>query len=149
MGWYWSFIFSISPSNEYSVLISLKIDWFDLLAVLHYLPKFVQVHVHCINDAIQPSHPLMPSSALNLSQHHGLFQWVGCSHQVTKILELHVQHQSFQWVSRVDFLKIDWFDLLFVQGVFSSTTVWRHQFFGALPSLQSSSHSHTWPLGRP
>ena len=52
------------------------------LPVLHYLPKFVQVHVHCINDAIQPSHPLMPSSALNLSLHQGLFQWVGCLHQV-------------------------------------------------------------------
>ena len=34
-------------------------------------------------------------------------------------------------------------------SVFSSTTVWRHQFFGALPSLWSSSHNHTWPLGRP
>ena len=48
-------------------------------------------------------------------------------------------------------LKTDLFDLLAVQGtsgVFSSTTVWRHQFFGILPSLQSSSHSHTWPLGR-
>ena len=33
--------------------------------------------------------------------------------------------------------------------VFSSTTVWRHQFFRVLPSLQSSSHNHTWPLGRP
>ena len=33
--------------------------------------------------------------------------------------------------------------------VFSNTTVWRHQFFSALPSLQSSSHNHTWPLGRP
>ena len=45
----------------------------------------------------------------------------------------------------------DWFDLLAVQGtgVFSSTTVQRHEFFGALPSLRSSSHNHTWPLGRP
>ena len=44
--------------------------------VPHYLPKFAQVHVHCISNAIQPSHPLMPSSlsALNLSQHQGLFQ---------------------------------------------------------------------------
>ena len=58
-------------------------------------------------DAIQPSHPLMPfsPSALNLSQPQGLFQWVSCSHQMTKILEL--QHQSFQWVSRVDFPQ-DW-----------------------------------------
>ena len=41
--------------------------------VLHHLPKFVQVHVHCIGDAIQPSHPLSPSSpsTFNLSQHQG------------------------------------------------------------------------------
>ena len=46
------------------------------LPVHHQLPKFAQVHVHCIGDAIQSSHPLMPSSpsALNLSQHQGLFQ---------------------------------------------------------------------------
>ena len=54
------------------------------------LLEFAQVHVHCIGDAIQPSHPLKPSSlsALNLSQYQGLLQWVSCSHQVTKILEL-------------------------------------------------------------
>ena len=54
-----------------------------------------QVHVHCISDAIQPSDPLMPSSpsALNPSQHQGIFQSVGCSHQVTKIME--VQRQGW------------------------------------------------------
>ena len=36
-----------------------------------------------------------------------------------------------------------------LSGVFSSTTVWMHQFFGILPSLRFSSHSHMWPLGRP
>ena len=36
-----------------------------------------------------------------------------------------------------------------LSGVISSTIVRRHQFFGALPSLQSSSHNHVWPLGRP
>ena len=48
------------------------------LSVPHHLLKFAQVHVHCIGEAIQPSHSLMPSypSALNLSQHQGLFQWV-------------------------------------------------------------------------
>ena len=58
----------------------------------------------CINDAIQLSHPLMPSSpsALNLSQHQGLFQWVLCLHQMTNILELQLQHQPFQWIFRVD-----------------------------------------------
>ena len=41
------------------------------LSVPHHLPKFAQVHVHCIGDAIQPSHPLMPSSpsAISLTQH--------------------------------------------------------------------------------
>ena len=70
------------------------------------LPEFAQVHVHCISDAIQPSHPLMPSSpsTFSLSQQQGLFLWVDCSHQVTKILELQLQHQSFQWVFKVDFL---------------------------------------------
>ena len=79
------------------------------LSVPHHLPKFALVHIHCISDAIQLSHPLMPPSpsALNLFQHQGLFQWVSSSHQVTKILELQLQHQSFQWVFRVDFPS-DW-----------------------------------------
>ena len=59
------------------------------LPVPHHLLKFSQVHVHRIGDAVQPSHPLTPTSpALNLSQHQGLFQWVIYSHQMTKILEL-------------------------------------------------------------
>ena len=66
-----------------------------------------QVHVHCIVDAIQPSHPLMPSSpsAFNLAKHQGFFQWVSHLYPVTKVLELQLQHQSFQWIFRVDFLK--------------------------------------------
>ena len=69
--------------------------------VLHYLPEFAQTHVHWVDDAIQPSHPLLPTSpALNLSQNQGLFQWVGSSHQIAKVLEL--QHQSFQWIFRID-----------------------------------------------
>ena len=77
--------------------------------VLHYLPEFAQTHVHWVGDAIQPSHPLLPSSppAFNLSQNQGLFQWVSSLHQVAKVLELQLQHQSFQWIFRVDFL-YDW-----------------------------------------
>ena len=73
-------------------------------ARLPYYMKFVQTHVHWVSDAIQSSHPLLPASppTFNLSQHQGLFQWVGSSHQVAKVLEL--QHQSFQWIFRVDFL---------------------------------------------
>ena len=70
------------------------------------LTESAQTHVHWVGDAIQPSHPLSSPSplALNVSQHQGLFTWVGSSHQVTKVLELQLQHQSFQWIFRVDFL---------------------------------------------
>ena len=156
----WSFSFSISPSNEYSGLISFRICCFDLLAVQgilksllqhhsskesillcsaffmaqlshpyislvtqscpslcdpvdcsmpgfhvhHQLLELTQTHVHWISDAIQPSHPLSSPSppAFNLSQHQGLFQQVNSLQQVAKLLEL--QHQSFQWIFRTDFL---------------------------------------------
>ena len=74
------------------------------LPVHHQLPEFTQTHVHWVGDAIQPSHPLSSPSppAFSLSQHQGLFQWVSSLHQVAKVLEL--QHQSFQWIFRSDFL---------------------------------------------
>ena len=77
-------------------------------------PEVCQVHIHCIGDAIQPSYPLTPSSAsaLDLSQYQGLFQRVSCSHQMTKILEFQLQHQSLNEYSGLTSLKIDWFDLL-------------------------------------
>ena len=75
--------------------------------VPHHLPEFSQVHVHCISDAIQPSIsssvPLSPP-AFNLSQDQCLFQWVSSLRQVAKVLEFQLQHQSFQWIFRVDFL---------------------------------------------
>ena len=75
------------------------------LPVPHHLLKFAQVHVHFIGDVILSSYPLMPSSfAFNLSQHQGIFHRVSSLHQVAKVLELQLQHQSFQWVFRVDFL---------------------------------------------
>ena len=70
-------------------------------------PGAGSTHVHRVGDAIQPSHPLSSASppAFNLFQHQGLFQCVSSSHQVAKVLEL--QHQSFQWIFRTDFLW-DW-----------------------------------------
>ena len=75
--------------------------------VLCYHTEFAQTHIQWVSDAIQPSDPLSSPSphALNLSQHQGLFQWVGSSHQVAKVLEL--QHQSFQLMFRIDCL-YDW-----------------------------------------
>ena len=77
------------------------------LPVHHQFPELTQTHVHWVGDDIQPSHPLLPPSppAFNLPRQQGLFQWVSSLHQVAKVLEL--QLQSFQWLSRVDFLK-DW-----------------------------------------
>ena len=68
------------------------------LAVHHQLPEPAQTHVHRVSDAIQPSHLLLSPSppAFNLSQHQGLFKRVNSSHQVAKVLEFQLQHQSFQ-----------------------------------------------------
>ena len=76
------------------------------LPVCHQLPESTQTHVHRVSDAIQPSHPLSSPSppALNLSQHQGLFQWVSSWHQVAKVLEFQLQHQSFQWTPGTDLL---------------------------------------------
>jgi len=76
------------------------------LPVHHQLLELTQTHVHWVGDAIQPSHPLSSPSppAFNLSQHQGLFQWVSSLHQVAKILEFQLQHHSFQWIFRTDFL---------------------------------------------
>ena len=75
------------------------------LPVHHQLLEFAQTHVHRVGDAMQPSHPLSsPSPTFNLSQHQCLFQWAGSLHQVIKVLELQLEHQSFQWIFRTDFL---------------------------------------------
>ena len=69
-------------------------------------PGVHPTHVHWVGDAIQPSHPLSSPSppAFNLSQRQGLFQWISSSHQVAKVLQFQLQHQSFQWIFRIDFL---------------------------------------------
>ena len=76
------------------------------LPVHHQLLESTQTHVHRVGDAIKPSHPLLSPSppALNLPQHQGLFKWVSSSHQVAKVLEFQLQHQSFQWTPRTDLL---------------------------------------------
>ena len=75
------------------------------LPVHHQLTEFTQTHAHWVSDAIQPSHPLStPSLTFNLSQHQGHFKWVSSSHQVAKVLAFQLQHQSFQWTFKTDFL---------------------------------------------
>ena len=66
--------------------------------VRHQVPEPTQTHVHRVSDAIQPYHPLSSPSppTFNLSQHQGLFQWVGSLHQVAQVSEFQLRHQSFQ-----------------------------------------------------
>ena len=73
--------------------------------VHHQLSELAQTHIHQIGDAIKTPHPLSSPfpPVFNLSQHQGLFQWVISSHQV--VLEFQLQHQSFQWTFRTDFLE--------------------------------------------
>ena len=88
----------------------------------HHLPDFVQTHVHWVCDAIQPSHPLSSPSlpAFILSQHQGLFQWVGSLHQWPKYWSFSFSINPSNKYSGLICFKIDWFDLLAVQGVLKS-----------------------------
>ena len=67
----------------------------------------IWVHwVHWVSNAIQSSHPLSSPSppTFSHSQHQALFKWVSSSHEVAKVLEFQLQHQSFQWIFRTDLL---------------------------------------------
>ena len=77
--------------------------------VFHHLLEVAQTHVHKVGDAIQLSCPLLSPSppALNLSRHQGPFQWISSSHQVAKLLQLQLQHPSFQWIFRIELI-YDW-----------------------------------------
>ena len=76
------------------------------LPVHHRFLEFTQTHVHRVGNAIKPSHPLSSASppAPNPSQHQGLYQWVNSSHEVAKVLQFQLQHQSFQWTPKTDLL---------------------------------------------
>ena len=98
-------------------------------------------------------HPLSSpfQSAVNLSQHQGLFHWVGSSHQLAKVLELSasVLLMNIQGWFPLGFMGLISLQFKGLSRVFSNTTVQKHQFFGAQLSLWSNSHIHTWPLEKP
>ena len=109
------------------------------LPVHHQLPEFTQTHVHQVGDAIQPSHPLSSPSppAPNPSQHQGLFQWVKSSHEVAQGLEFQLQHHlNWPHPGLISF-RMDWLDLLAVQGTLkrllqihsSKASILRHSAF--------------------
>jgi len=102
-------------------------------------PRVHPMHGHGVRDIIQPSHPLSSPSppALNLSQPKGLFKSVSSSHRVAKVLKFQLQHQSFQWTPGLVSFRMDWLDLLAVQGTLKSllqhhsakTSILRHLAF--------------------
>ena len=125
------------------------------LPVHHQCLEFTQMHVQRVDDAIQPSHLLLSPSPPdpNPSQHQGLFQRVNSSHEVAKVLEFQLQHQSYQWTPRTDLL---------YDGLVGSPCSPRDSqessetpqfksinFFGAQLSSQSKSHIPTWLLEKP
>ena len=118
-------------------------------------PRVCSNHIHWVENAIQLSHSLFPLSplALNLCQHQGFSQWVGSLIQVvqnigalTSASVLLVNMQGWFLLGLTDLIS------LLSKGlsrVFSSTTVQKHQFFGAQPSLWSNFHIQTWVLEKP
>ena len=118
--------------------------------VLCHLPEFVQIHVHWVSDAIQPSHSLSSPSppALNLSQHQSLFQWVSSSQQGAKMLAFQLQHPPIQWILGLISFRMDWLEKKKewtgwislpskeLSRVFSNTTLQKHQVFCAQPFLR-------------
>ena len=126
-----------SVTQSYRTLCDPMSHSMPALPVHHQLPESTQSHVHWVGDAIQPSHPLSSLSppTPNLSQHQGLFKWASSSHQVAKVLEFQLQHQSFQWTPRADLFRRDWLDLLAVQKTLKS--VFQHH--GSKASILRSS----------
>ena len=118
----------------------------------HQLPESTQTYVHWVGEAIQPSHPPSPPSppSLNLSQHQGLSKWVSFLHQVAKVLEFQLQHQSSpsnEHPGLISF-RMDWLDLLAVQRTLKSllqhhsskaSILWHSAFF----IVQLSHHTTT------
>ena len=127
--------------------------WAAGLPVYHHIAEFAQIHVLCIGDGIQSSFSVIPFFCLQSFPASGSFpmtslftsgdQSIGTSDS-TSVLLMSIQG----WFP----LRLSVFDSLLSKEItwdFSSTTVWKHQCFSTVPSLQSISHSHTWQLERP
>ena len=91
-------------------------------SVVHYLLEFTQTHVHWVDDAIWPSHPLLPPSppAFNLPQHKCLFPPVSSSRQMAKVWSFSFSINPANEYSGLISIRIDWFDFLAVQGTLKS-----------------------------
>ena len=123
------------------------------LPVHHQLPEFTQTQVHQVGDAIQLSHHLSSPfpPAFNLPQQQGLFQWVSSSHPVAKYWSFSFSISlSYEYSGLISF-RIDWLDLLAVQGTLKSLLQHHSSKASVLwcSALRSNSHIHTWLLEKP
>ena len=121
--------------------------------VHHQLLELAQTHVRRVGDAIHHLIFCRPLLLPSVFPRIRVFSSESAlTYQMAKVLELQLQHQSLQWIFRVDY-PLDWLvwspQFKEFSKVFSNTTVQKHQFFGAQPSLWSSSHIHTWLLEKP
>ena len=169
---YWRF--GISPSNEYSGLISFRMDWLDLFAVQGSLkglpsptPQFKSINFSLLSflygpiltsiESVMPSshlilcHPLLllppTPPSIRVFSNESLFAWGGQSTGVSA-------SASVLPTNTKDWSPLSWTGWISLQSkglsrVFSNTTVQKHQFFGAQLSSQSNSHIHTWWLEKP
>ena len=117
------------------------------LPVHHQLPEFTQTHVHWVSDAIQPSHPLSSPSPpdFNLCQHQGLFQWVSSSHEVAKYWSFSFSISPFNEHPGLISFRMDWLDLLAVQGTLKSVL----QHYSSKASILRCSAFFTVQLSHP
>ena len=135
----WLFVTPWTAAYQASLSIINSWSLFKLMSIESVMPSN--------NLILLPPSPLV----LNLSQHQGLFQWVGSVHQVAKVLKL--QHQSFQWNIQ-GWFPLGWTGFISLQSkwlstIFSNTTVQKLHFFCAQPSLWCYSHICTWLLEKP
>ena len=115
--------------------------------VLQRLPELTLTHVHWVNDAIQPSHPLyFPSpSVFNLSQHQGLFQWVVLCIRWSKYRSFSFSISPFNEYLGLIFFRIDSFDLLTIQGTLKNLL----QHYNSKASILGCSTFFMVPLSHP
>ena len=111
------------------------------------IPEFTQTHVHWVGDAIQPSHPLSspPPPTLNLSWHQGLFKWVSLLIRWPKYWSFSFNITPSNEHLGLIFFRMDWLDLLAVQGTLKSflqPTVQKHQFLFSAFFIVQLSHPH-------
>ena len=144
----WQVIWSgLSAGSELSSVQLLSCVWLCDARLSCPSPTPGACSNSCPLSQLMPSisSSVVPFSAFNLSQHQGLFQWVSSSHQVVKVLEFQLQHQSFQWIFRTEFPLDEWLNILAVQGTLKSLL----QLYNSKPSILQCADLCTVQLSHP